>query len=226
MSELYTQYEHDRASLTASLQTKLRDLSAPHAAVGSDAWKTLLRAAERELDEADEIVASMDNELFSLPAPARAKLQPALRQSKLDQERYRKDFLKVSASPTAREALLGPAGAPGNFSGGPDGSADQRTRLLQGTERLQGMNDRLTNAQRLALESEQSGAETLQELRRQREQLERARHTLQDVDGDVDRAGRTLRSMARRVSTDKLLSGCIVFVLVVLIIMVLILKLR
>ncbi|ORZ31995.1 hypothetical protein BCR44DRAFT_1371611, partial [Catenaria anguillulae PL171] len=195
-SDLFKEYEQDLVTLTRALQSKLRDLSS--GAVIGDQWKTLLRAAERELDEADEIVASMDNELFALPPPSRSKLQPKLRQYKSDQDKFRKEFVKLSASPSAREALLGPAGAPSKFdsSGGVD--PDQRTRLLQGTERLQQTGERLTNAQRTALEAEQTGVDTLQELRRQREQLERARSTLRDVDSNVDRAGRTLRTMLRR----------------------------
>ncbi|KAI9189022.1 t-SNARE VTI1 [Blastocladiella emersonii ATCC 22665] len=220
-SELFKDYEQDLVTLTTSLSAKLRDLGS--GALVGEQWKTLLRAAERELDEADEIVASMDNELFALPPPTRAKLQPKFRQYKSDQEKYRKEFLKLTSSPSAREALLGPAGAPANFD---DAGADQRSRLLQGTERLQQTGDRLTNTHRIALETEQTGIETLEELRRQRQQLERARNTLRDVDGNVDRAGRTLRTMARRLSTNKLITAAIVCMLVVLILMVLILKFR
>ncbi|KAJ3353523.1 hypothetical protein AMAG_16101 [Allomyces macrogynus ATCC 38327] len=223
VSELYSDYEHDFTALTVALQAKLRDLSS--GTVVGDQWKTVLRAAERELDEADELLASMDNELHALAPPTRAKLQPEFRKYKAELDRLHKEFKKLSSSPSAREALLGPAGAPAKFDNA-TAAMDQRARLLQGTDRLQQTGDRLTSAHRIALETEQTGIETLQELRRQREQLERARNTLRNVDSNVDRAGRTLRTMARRLATNKLITAAIVLMLVFLIIMVLVLKFR
>ncbi len=99
-SELWMDYEQDLVALAASLQAKLRDLAAhAGAAAGGDAaWKTVLRSAERELDEGDELVASMDNELFALPPQARAKLQPRMRQYKQEAERARKEFVRFRPS--------------------------------------------------------------------------------------------------------------------------------
>ena len=47
-------------------------------------------------------------------------------------------------------------------------------------------------------------------LQRQRGQLENARDDLAETDETVGKAGRTLRSMGRRVLTDKLVQGVIV----------------
>jgi vesicle transport through interaction with t-SNAREs protein 1 len=53
-----------------------------------------------------------------------------------------------------------------------------RTRLLQGTETLQDGSRRLENAQRIALETEDVGADILRNLRGQREQIEHTRDTV------------------------------------------------
>ena len=53
-----------------------------------------------------------------------------------------------------------------------------RTRLLAGTERLEDGTQRLQNAQRIALETEDVGADILRNLRGQREQIEHTRDTV------------------------------------------------
>lgn len=52
---------------------------------------------------------------------------------------------------------------------------DQRSKLLQGTDRLENASKRLEGAQRLALETEAIGISTLGDLHRQRNQIERTR---------------------------------------------------
>jgi vesicle transport through interaction with t-SNAREs protein 1 len=56
-----------------------------------------------------------------------------------------------------------------------DQQQDQRSRLLHGTEKLSKTSNRLDEAHRMALETEQMGISTLGDLERQRRQLEDAR---------------------------------------------------
>lgn len=51
----------------------------------------------------------------------------------------------------------------------------QRSKLLQGTERLENASKRLDDAHRMALETESIGISTLGDLHRQRNQIERTR---------------------------------------------------
>lgn len=80
------------------------------------------------------------------------------------------------------ELLAGPGGYPNPddpYTDEPDSSAySTRTRLLQGTETLQDGSKRLENAQRIALETEDVGADILRNLRGQREQIEHTRDTV------------------------------------------------
>ena len=86
-----------------------------------------------------------------------------------------------------------------------------RARLLQGTETLSDGSRRLENAQRIALETEDVGADILRNLRGQREQIEHTRDTvcrsttpsfvdradtqLTQADSSIDRAAGTLKKM-------------------------------
>lgn len=56
--------------------------------------------------------------------------------------------------------------------------AAQRQQLLSGTEMLERGSQRLADSTRLALETEDVGASILQDLRRQREQIEHSRDTV------------------------------------------------
>jgi vesicle transport through interaction with t-SNAREs protein 1 len=67
-----------------------------------------------------------------------------------------------------RDQLLG-SNAPNDLQ------QDQRSRLLHGTEKLSKTSNRLDEAHRMALETEQMGISTLGDLERQRRQLEDAR---------------------------------------------------
>lgn len=59
-----------------------------------------------------------------------------------------------------------------------DSAPSQRQRLLQGTSLLEQGNERLAASTRLALETEDIGANILQDLRGQREQIEHSRDTV------------------------------------------------
>jgi vesicle transport through interaction with t-SNAREs protein 1 len=65
------------------------------------------------------------------------------------------------------------------YSDDPSGyDRDQRGRLLAGTETLNDGSRRLENAHRIALETEDVGADILRNLRGQRDQIEHTRDTV------------------------------------------------
>ncbi|KAG9067323.1 hypothetical protein KI688_012106 [Linnemannia hyalina] len=124
----------------------------------------------------------------------------------------------TSRSTSDRDELLGGA------SGGMDldaASMDQRTRLLNGTDRLAESSRRLQDSHKIALETESLGANILSDLRGQREQIVHTRNTLLEADSSIDKASRTLKGMARRMATNKLITASIIVVLVLLILFVL-----
>ena len=83
-------------------------------------------------------------------------------------------------------------------AGTSDAQLEQRQQLLSGTERLDRSSGRLRESQRVALETEEIGRNTLADLGRQRETIEHTRGTLLESEGYTDRSIKTLRGMARR----------------------------
>ena len=75
-----------------------------------------------------------------------------------------------------RSDLLGGVGGRSSADD-PYGTSD-RTRLLAGTALLEDGTRRLQESQRIALETEEQGADILTNLRRQREQIENSRDTV------------------------------------------------
>jgi vesicle transport through interaction with t-SNAREs protein 1 len=119
----------------------------------------------------------MEMELNSLPPATKNRLQPRLRNYRTDYEKSRTDLKRVAGTKSDREELL--AGAYNGDSVDVEiQSMDQRARLLAGTNRLNDASKRLADSHRVALETEQIGVSTLETLRMQRDQINRANTTV------------------------------------------------
>lgn len=145
-----------------------------------------------ELDEADEMVrtnfllststhtglkiSQMEIEIQGIPQSIRPKYQSRIRTSKADLARYKKVSREMHAQ-ASRADLFSRAGGALATSDEPYGSSD-RARLLAGTSVLEDGSRRLQESQRIALETEEQGADILRSLVGQREQIENARNTV------------------------------------------------
>ncbi|GJJ72983.1 vesicle transport through interaction with t-SNAREs 1 [Entomortierella parvispora] len=216
-SELFESYEQDFEAIKVSLHERL---NASGSQTG-EVKKQTLRATDREIDEANEILQQMEMELLNLPQGSRTRLQARLRGYKTELDRIKQTLKRAqstSRSTADRDELLGGIG------GGIDldaASMDQRTRLLNGTDRLADSSRRLQDSHKVALETESLGAGILSDLRGQREQIIHTRNTLLEADSSIDKASRTLKGMARRMATNKMITASIIIVLVFLILFVL-----
>ena len=133
-----------------------------------------------ELDEADELLSQMEIELQGMPQSikppyaSRAKSAKSALQSAKSRAREQHAVL-------ARSTLLSDVGG-SPFRDSTDteegGISGDRARLLRGTSLLESGSKRLQDAQRVALETEEQGADILRDLRRQREQIENSRETV------------------------------------------------
>ncbi|KAJ1799996.1 Vesicle transport V-snare protein [Coemansia sp. RSA 2399] len=224
--ELFDNYEAEYGQLVDSIRQRI---ATANDIDSSDDRRSGLRAAERELDEANELAGQMEMELLSLQGPTRSRAAPRVRQYKADVERLRRDIRKaVSESALGnhdanRRALLGDsAGDIGLEEAALD--TDQRSRLLSGNERLAQGSHRLQQSHRLAMETEAVGAGILTDLRSQREQIVNTRDTLMQADGHLDRSNRTLRTMTRRLMTNKMITTGLIVVGVALVLLVLYVK--
>ncbi|KAG6837537.1 hypothetical protein H0H93_007718 [Arthromyces matolae] len=177
--------------------------------------KATLRRVEMELDEADEMVSQMEIEIQGIPQSIRAEYHKRLRTAKADLARYKK-LLKDQRASVARSDLLSSSQS-FTTSDEPYGENSDRARLLAGTMRLEDGTKRLQESQRIALETENQGADILLNLRRQREQIENARDTLHTADSSIDRASNTLKKMIRTMYKQRVVTAAIIVVLLLLI---------
>jgi len=91
---------------------------------------------------------------------------------------------------------------------------EQRTRLLSSSNILDEGSKRLDNANRIALETEDIGANVLSELSSQKQTILRARDNLDLIEDNISRSRRILLKMSRRIATDKfVLLGIILLLL-------------
>ncbi|KAH8556158.1 t-SNARE [Umbelopsis sp. PMI_123] len=217
-SELFASYEQDFSTICDTIRNKI-EKQIPNQS--GEQRKATVRAAEREIDEADEIIAQMEMEILNIPTASRTRLQTKLRLFKSEFEKTKRDLRRATTqvpSSTSREELFG-----GLETGDGDLDAstiDQRSRLLSGTDRLGESSRRLQDSHRLALETENVGINILGTLKGQRETILRSRDTLAESDSHIDKASKTLKGMARRMATNKMITVAIILVLIALIVLI------
>ena len=129
----------------------------------------------------------------NIPAPSKSATNARFRNHGTDVDALKRRLQSLSSD---RSALFGPRYT--DEEAGPDAQLEQRQQLLSGTERLGRSGGRLRDAQRIALETEDVGRNTLSDLARQRETIGNVRVGLDQSEGYTDRATKTLRGMARR----------------------------
>ncbi|CAO1620491.1 unnamed protein product [Sympodiomycopsis kandeliae] len=218
MADLFDSYSSDFEQLLSSITNNL-DTTLPNQS--GEQRKSTLRRCEMELDEAEEILSQMDIEIKSFPQSVRNKYQ-------LSMKKYTDQLHSISQR-VSQHSNKGGGGydAANPFQDGDvesqqqDSNYDQRQRLLKGTNTLQDGTRRLEESNRIALETEDLGADILRDLRGQREQIEHSRDTLRGADENLDRSSKTLTQMIRRAKQQKVVMYGIITVLVLLILLIL-----
>ncbi|KAK3343092.1 t-SNARE [Neurospora tetraspora] len=218
-TELFKHYETEYQLVQADLVQKLDQISE----LTGEPRKAALSTAERALEEAGELLDQMNMEKQNVPSSSRTAINKRLRDYRSDVDKYRR---KLQTLATDRSALFGGryTDNPGSSSG--DRHFEQRQQLLSGTDRLDRSTQRLKASQALAAETESIGASTLADLHRQREVIEHTTTILYESEGYVDRSVKTLKGMARRMATNRIITIAIITVLVLLIIAVIVSKFR
>jgi vesicle transport through interaction with t-SNAREs protein 1 len=192
-SEFFTSYEADFKLVFADINQKLEQVPD----ITGEARKAAIRAAERAVDEADEIIGQMSLEINNIPSTSKTKPRQRLRNYTADLDSARSSLLKFANS-ADRDALFGKRGSASGAAGSGDAVAGQRQQLLSGTQSLERSSQRLRESERIANETEGIGAGILGNLAEQRERLIHTHNTLNDSDRYLDRSIKTLRGMARR----------------------------
>ncbi|KAI3625997.1 hypothetical protein CBS9595_001358 [Malassezia furfur] len=215
MAELFESYASDFAQLLRSVEDRLgADLSK----LSATTRNTTLQHAESEAEEAHDLLVQMEIEVQSFPQSVRERYAGELRNLKSQYDKLRRELAGKSASGLPVDSYTDNDVESGEVP-------SQRQRLLQGTSLLENGTERLAASTRLALETEDIGANILQDLRSQREQIEHSRDTLHGANTHIDRSSRTLQRMIRRARQQKLVTSAIIVVLVLLILLILYSKL-
>ncbi|KAK4231729.1 t-SNARE [Podospora fimiseda] len=217
-TELFRHYETEYQLVQADLMQKLDQINE----LSGEPRKAALSAAERALEETDELLGQMQMEKQNVPSSQRTSINRRLRDYKTDVDGYRRKLRTLAED---RSALFG-----GRYSDNPGSSADahleQRQQLLSGTDRLDRSTQRLKASQALANETEAIGANTLAQLQQQRETIDHTTRTLYESENYVDRSLKSLKGIARRMATNRIITIAIITVLVLLIIAVIVSKFR
>jgi len=208
-SELFSSYEAELKLVQADLNQKLDQIPE----LSGEPRKAAVSQAERALEEADELLDQMNLEKSNIPSASRTKVNQRFRNHQSDID-VAKRKLKTLADD--RSALFG-----ARYSDNPsDVQLEQRQQLLSGTDRLDRSSQRLKASQALANDTEAIGASTLADLYSQRDTIQHTSQTLQDSDDYVTKSLKTLKGMARRMATNRIITIAIITVLVLLIIAV------
>ncbi|KAF2212363.1 hypothetical protein CERZMDRAFT_112076 [Cercospora zeae-maydis SCOH1-5] len=216
-SELFSNYEAELKLVQADISQKLDQIPE----LSGEQRKTFIAQAERALEEARELLDSMRLEKQNIPQSLKVKVNQRFRNYESDVDAAKRKLKSLSSDD--RHALFGK-----RYTDNPtqDDQLAQRQQLLGGTDRLERSSGRLRESQRIALETEDIGRNTLADLSRQRETIEHTRGTLLESEGYTDRSNKTLKGMARRMATNKIITVAIITVLVILIIAVVVSKFR
>lgn len=188
-SELFSNYEAELKLVQADISQKLDQIPE----VSGEQRKAHVAQAERALEEARELLDSMRLEKQNIPQASKVKINQRFRNYESDVDAAKRKLKALSDD--GRRELFGK-----RYTDNPtqDGQLEQRQQLLGGTDRLERSSGRLRESQRIALETEDIGRNTLADLSRQRETIEHTRGTLLESEGYTDRSNKTLKGMARR----------------------------
>ncbi|XP_071506351.1 vesicle transport through interaction with t-SNAREs homolog 1A-like [Diadema antillarum] len=212
MAAAMEEFEHQFAAVSAEITSKINKIPM---LVGAEK-KQLVSAAEKQVDEALELLEQMDIEIRSIPSSERQKFTTRLKSYQTELNRLEKDLRRSKVSSRddgTREELLGLDDY--------RSSEDQRTRLLDNTERLDRTSRKLEAGYRMTVETEQLGQDILDNLHKDREKIERSRNRLRDMDATVGQSSRVLSAMMRRILQNRvilLILGLIILTIIILII--------
>ncbi|XP_027699568.1 vesicle transport through interaction with t-SNAREs homolog 1B [Vombatus ursinus] len=177
---------------------------------GTEEKKKLIRDFDEKQQEANETLAEMEEELRYAPLSFRNPMMAKLRS-------YRRDLTKLQRE-VRSTPLTVPPGARGDSRYGAyaienehmNRLQSQRVLLLQGTDSLNRATQSIERSHRIATETDQIGSEIIEELGDQRDQLERTKSRLVNTNENLSRSRKILRSMSRKVATNKLLLSMII----------------
>lgn len=214
MADLLPEFEQQFATVTADITAKICHLSSKD----GEERRNLPAEVEKLVEEAKELLESMELEVREADLSQRERLRNRVKSYQVELTRLEGEYSRVRNSKSEaslRSELFESSGAGAGLSNG----EEQRQTLLDNTQKLERTGNRLSQGVKVALETEEIGAQILNDLHSQRQTLNRARGRLHDTDADLDQSSRVLNTMIRRALQNKfvlyVVGGIIVFVILI-----------
>jgi vesicle transport through interaction with t-SNAREs 1 len=106
------------------------------------------------------------------------------------------------------------------FSARQPSMEDPAATLLRNDQQLLENNNKIIEAEQMAFQSEQVGMNTLNDLKKQREQLLAAQRRLHETDSNVGHSNRIMNEMFARMNVNRVLSYAVIGLLIITILLV------
>ncbi|GMF32436.1 unnamed protein product [[Candida] boidinii] len=178
-----------------------------------------MQKIENSIDDCKDLLDSMILEVNNISTSSRSSYNAKLRTYKSDIDRLSNDLKKLMDDEDRRNLFT--TTIENSDGSNADAMNSQRQTLLHGNASLDRSSQRLNDSLRIARETEDVGSSIMNNLHSQREQILNSRDTLSEADSYVDRSIQTIKSMTRRMATNKMITYGIIALLIILIMLVL-----
>ncbi|KAL0274721.1 UNVERIFIED_CONTAM: hypothetical protein PYX00_002781 [Menopon gallinae] len=210
MGSLMDEYEQQYAVLTADITAKVSLLGNQFMADK----KKIAQEIEKHMEESQELLEQMELEVRDVDPSVRPKYRMRVDSYKAELGRLSHEFVKARNPPYLDNSNSNDD----YFVEGFSIKEEQKQRLLNNSEKLERTGNQLKAGYRLILETEEIGANILNDLGSQRETIERSRNRLRDTDAELNRSSRILSNMVSRSLQNKFILSAIAVIFVVVII--------
>lgn len=203
-SENFESLEDDFVNIKNGLTAKVDDMIHK----SGQKRKNLARDIQRELDDGQRLLEDLEIEVKNAPYPYKLQMNNRLKQYRLDMANLNRKVSQSESSiaSSSRSQLFAPSNQDDYSAATSSGMvASNRGRLLQMNETIERTSETVKRSQQVAAESDQVAIAVVDELGTQRESLIRTKERLVDTDVNLSRSRKILRSMYRRVMTNKLI---------------------
>jgi len=206
--DLFERYEAEFTQKMVIVRQRIDQLSN----FSGERRKVVVSETQRQIDELRKLYKYMEEELIQKD---RTVSKSKMRTFASDLTRVEKDLERAN--------LVG-----GSYQKQDDSylddyqvkEVDQRRKLIENTGRVDESTQRLMNAHRIAIETEDIGASVVNELSSQKQTLLRTRDNLNLIDENMTRSRRILSAMSRRIITNNFILVGIILILLLAIILV------
>jgi len=204
MTDLIKSYEQQFGNLTAEATAKISELTrvAREGAPG-DEVDGVKRQVQDALSEAREVLEQYELEVREQPQTERQKLTWRLKSYKTEYQRLEKELRSTSDKLQELQSRKELLGATIDVSLTNDANMEEQNLLV--SERIERGTNRLREAQRVAIESEEIGVDILTNLARDRETINRSRARVRDTEMNLNTSSRLLSSMMRRAVQNRII---------------------